>query len=84
IFPLLFASLFLSTTNMPRDLIKADWFLAITRVNPVSYMVDAMRSLIITGWEPKILLEGVAVLAVVSTIGVLGCSRALRRRMAKA
>ncbi|MCW2926658.1 MAG: transporter permease, partial [Thermoleophilia bacterium] len=26
IFPLLFASLFLSTTNMPRDLIKADWF----------------------------------------------------------
>jgi ABC-2 type transport system permease protein len=84
IFPLLFASLFLSTTNMPRDLIQADWFRAITWVNPVSYMVDAMRGLIITGWEWDILLEGVAILAVVSVIGVAGCARALRQRMAKA
>jgi ABC-2 type transport system permease protein len=84
IFPLLFASLFLSTTNMPRNLIQAEWFRAITRVNPVSYMVDAMRSLIITGWVPRVLVEGVAVLAVISTIGVIGCSRSLRRRMAKA
>jgi ABC-2 type transport system permease protein len=84
IFPLLFASLFLSTTNMPRELIQADWFRAITRVNPVSYMVDAMRSLIITGWELRVLAEGMAILAVVSAIGVVGCARALRRRMAKA
>jgi ABC-2 type transport system permease protein len=84
IFPLLFASLFLSTTNMPRDLIQADWFRAITRVNPVSYMVDSMRSLIITGWEWHVLAEGVVVLAVISTIGVIGCGRSLRRRMAKA
>jgi ABC-2 type transport system permease protein len=84
IFPLLFASLFLSTTNMPRDLIQADWFRAITRVNPVSYMVDAMRSLIITGWEWRVLGEGIAVLVLISGIGVIGCSRALRRRMAKA
>jgi ABC-2 type transport system permease protein len=84
VFPLLFASLFLSTTNMPRDLIEADWFRAITWVNPVSYMVDGMRSLIITGWVWNVLFHAIAVLAVVSAIGVAGCARALRRRMAKA
>jgi ABC-2 type transport system permease protein len=84
IFPLLFASLFLSTVNMPRELIQADWFRAVTRVNPVSYMVDGMRSLIITGWDARVLGECAAVLLAVSAIGALGCARALRRRMAKA
>ncbi len=84
VFPLLFASLFLSTVNMPRELIQSDWFRAITRVNPVSYMVDGMRSLIITGWDARVLGECLAILGIVSTIGVAGCARALRRRMAKA
>ena len=83
VFPLLFASLFLSTLNMPRNLIQADWFRAVTRVNPVSYMVDGMRSLIITGWDGRALLEMVGVLALVSAIGVFGCARALRRRVVK-
>lgn len=84
IFPLLFASLFLSTLNMPRELIEADWFAAITRVNPVSYMVDGMRSLIIVGWDARVLGEAALVLAAMSTIAVWGCARSLRRRMAKA
>jgi len=84
IFPLLFASLFLSTINMPRELIQADWFRFITGINPVSYMVDGMRSLIITGWDGRVLAEAIAVLVVVSGIGTLGCARALRLRMAKA
>lgn len=83
IFPLLFASLFLSTVNMPRNLIQADWFRAVTRVNPVSYMVDGMRSLIVTGWEPRVLLEAALVLTAVSVVGVIGCARTLRRRMAR-
>ena len=84
IFPLLFATLFLSTLNMPRELIEADWFRAITYVNPVSYMVDGMRSLIITGWDGTALLEAAIVLGIVTAVGVTGCARALRTRMAKA
>lgn len=84
IFPLLFASLFLSTINMPRPLIEADWFRAITYANPVSYMVDGMRSLIITGWDGRVLGEAVFVLVAISALGVVGCARSLRRRMAKA
>lgn len=81
IFPLMFATLFLSTINMPRELIQADWFAAITRVNPVSYMVDGMRSLVITGWDSTILLEDIAVLFVITAVALWGCSRALRRHM---
>jgi ABC-2 type transport system permease protein len=84
VFPLLFASLFLSTLNMPRELIEAEWFAAITRVNPVSYMVDGMRSLVISEWDQRALLEMVAVLVLVSAMGIAGCSRSLRRRAAKA
>lgn len=84
IFPLLFASLFLSTLNMPRELIQADWFRAITRINPVSYMVDGMRSLIITGWDQTALVQIVVVLSALSVVSVLGCAIALRSRMAKA
>ncbi|MBC7462019.1 MAG: ABC transporter permease [Thermoleophilia bacterium] len=80
IFPLLFASLFLSTLNMPRDLIKAEWFAWITRFNPVSYMVDGMRSLIITGWDGRALLEILGVLTLVSALGITGCVRNLHRR----
>jgi ABC-2 type transport system permease protein len=83
VFPLLFALLFLSTLNMPRELIQADWFRAITVVNPVSYMVDGMRSLVITGWDVPVLLEDAAILVGISIVGVTGCARALRRRMAR-
>lgn len=83
IFPLLFASLFLSTLNMPRELIEADWFRVITLVNPVSYMVDGMRSLIIVGWDGRALLEIVVVLVLVSALGISGCASSLRRRMAR-
>jgi ABC-2 type transport system permease protein len=84
VFPLLFATLFLSTLNMPRELIEADWFRAITYVNPVSYMVDGMRSLIITGWDGTALLEAAVVLGIVTVVGISGCSKSLRTRMAKA
>jgi ABC-2 type transport system permease protein len=83
IFPLLFASLFLSTVNMPRELIAADWFAWLTRINPVSYMVDGMRSLIITGWDWVVLGEAALVLVCVSAIGITGCARALRRRVVR-
>lgn len=81
VFPLLFASLFLSTVNMPRDLIQADWFATITRFNPVSYMVDGMRSLVITGWDQQALLEDVGVLLALTLLAAFGCSRALRTRV---
>ena len=51
LFPLFFVLFFLSSQALPRPLIEQDWFRTIATWNPVSYMVEGMRSLIITGWD---------------------------------
>ena len=49
LFPLLFVFLFLSSMNTPRNLIGVDWFRFVATVNPVSYLIECVRSLIIIG-----------------------------------
>jgi ABC-2 type transport system permease protein len=56
LFPLLFAGFFLSSLFLPRDLITTDWFRAVATYNPVSYMIEGMRSLIVSGWDARALL----------------------------
>ena len=36
---------------LPLDLIQTDWFHAIASANPVSYLLQAFRSLLIEGWD---------------------------------
>jgi ABC-2 type transport system permease protein len=83
IFPLLFVTLFLSSSSLPRNLIKADWFRDIATYNPVSYLIEGLRSLVITGWDAEALALGlgfsIAILAV-----ALGLSqRSMRTRLAR-
>ena len=52
-FPLLFVFLFISSMNTPRDLIAVDWFRLLATLNPVSYLIECVRSLIITGWDAR-------------------------------
>ena len=58
IFPLLFVTLFLSSSSLPRNLIKARWFRDVATYNPVSYLIEALRSLVITGWDAQALALG--------------------------
>ena len=51
LFPVLFVFLFISSMNTPRDLIDVEWFQTAATLNPVSYMLEAVRSLIIEGWN---------------------------------
>ena len=83
LFPLLFASLFLSSMSMPRELMDAEWFRTIATLNPVSYMVEAIRSLVIIGWDGQALAAGAAVIVAVLVVGLGGCERALRRRLTR-
>jgi ABC-2 type transport system permease protein len=46
-FPLLFVFLFISSMNTPRNLIAVDWFRFLASVNPISYLIECVRSLII-------------------------------------
>ena len=58
LFPLFFVFLFLSSMAMPRNLIETDWFRTVATVNPVSYLIECIRSLIIVGWDAEALLLG--------------------------
>lgn len=55
IFPLLFVTLFLSSSSLPRDLIKATWFRDIATYNPISYLLEGLRSLVIGPWNAQAL-----------------------------
>ena len=53
VFPLFFVFLFLSSSSLPRELIEQDWFRTIATYNPVSYLFEGLRSLIIFGWQAQ-------------------------------
>ena len=58
VFPLFFVFLFLSSSSLPRELIEQDWFRTIATYNPISYLFEGLRSLIIFGWQGKELAHG--------------------------
>jgi ABC-2 type transport system permease protein len=83
VFPLFFAALFLSSMSLPRDLIQTDWFRTVATWNPVSYMLEAIRSLVITGWDTEALVLGFACAGAVALIALVAASSALRTQMVR-
>ena len=81
LFPVFFVFLFMSSMNMPRNLIESDWFRWVATINPVSYLIEAVRSLVITGWDWQTLLLGFATAIILSTIGFTLAAHALWRRL---
>jgi ABC-2 type transport system permease protein len=82
-FPLFFVLLFLSSNALPRDLMSVDWFRTVATYNPVSYLLEAIRSLLITGWDAEALALGFGCAAAIAAAGVWLSSRALRSRMVR-
>ena len=37
--------------SLPRNLIEQDWYQTVATWNPVSYMIEGIRSLVIEGWN---------------------------------
>jgi ABC-2 type transport system permease protein len=83
VFPLFFAALFLSSMSLPRNLIQTDWFRTVATYNPVSYMLEAIRSLVIEGWNGEALALGFACAGGLAAIALLAASSALRTRMVR-
>jgi ABC-2 type transport system permease protein len=69
--------------NMPRNLIEATWFRDIATINPVSYLLEAVRSLIIVGWDAEALALGFGIAALITVVALALASWALRVRMAR-
>src|SRR5207244_347059 len=81
LFPLMFILLFLSSAVLPRDLIAQDWFRTVATINPVSYLIEGMRSLIVTGWDVEALVLGFGIAWATFAIGLTASTLSLRGRM---
>ena len=83
LFPVFFVFLFISSMNIPRNLIDATWFRDLATANPVSYLLEAVRSLIILGWDGEALALGFGIGVVLVIVALSLASWALRVRMAR-
>jgi ABC-2 type transport system permease protein len=83
LFPAFFVFLFISSMNIPRNLMSVGWFRDAATANPVSYLIEAVRSLIITGWDGQALALGFGIALVVSVVALALASHALKERMAR-
>jgi ABC-2 type transport system permease protein len=75
--------LFLSSMSLPRDLIETDWFRTVADWNPVSYMLECIRSLMIEGWDAEALALGFACAGGLAAVALVAASSALRTRMVR-
>lgn len=74
VFPLYFGS----TAFMPKRLLP-HWLQVANDYNPVAYLMDAMRSLMLDGWRWTALAEGFAAAGVVAAITLPLAVLAFRR-----
>jgi ABC-2 type transport system permease protein len=83
LFPAFFVFLFLSSMNIPRNLIEITWFRDVATANPVSYLIECVRSLVITGWDSEALALGFGIATALAVVAFGLASWALRARMAQ-
>jgi ABC-2 type transport system permease protein len=82
-FPLFFVLLFLSSVNLPRNLIEQDWFRTIATYNPTSYLVEGVRSFFVTGWDGEALALGFGFAVAIAVISTAAAAAALRTRVVR-
>jgi ABC-2 type transport system permease protein len=83
LFPVFFVFLFLSSMAMPRNLIEIEWFRTVATLNPVSYLIEGIRSLIIIGWDTEALALGFGIAFVITVASLVLASHALRTRLTR-
>jgi ABC-2 type transport system permease protein len=83
LFPVLFVFLLISSMNLPRNLIEAGWFRWLATANPVSYLIEGVRSLIIEGWNGEAIGLAFGISAAILAAALVAASFALRQRMTR-
>jgi ABC-2 type transport system permease protein len=83
LFPVFFVFLFLSSMTIPRNLIENTWFRNVATLNPVSYLLECVRSLIITGWDGEALALGFGIVVVLAGVALALAAQALPKRLAR-
>ena len=83
LFPIFFVFLFFSSMALPRDLIEQEWFRTIATINPISYLIEGIRSLFITGWDAEALGLAFGIAAIIAAVFLSAASVSLRTRLVR-
>ncbi len=82
-FLLFFPFVFLTTVFIPREAMTG-WLSTVATYNPVTYLLDALRSLITVGWDVEALAKGIACIVGVGVVsGTLALTALIGRTRRK-
>jgi ABC-2 type transport system permease protein len=79
-FLLFFPFLFLTSSYVPRSQLTG-WLDTVAGINPVTYLLEGLRSLVLLGWEWDDLGKALAAIALVGAVSMSLCFGALRGRL---
>ena len=79
-FPLAFALMFLSSAFFPRELMTG-WFREVAEANPFSYLIEAVRYQVITGFSLSRLIVALGIAGALFLVGLVASGLALRGRL---
>ncbi len=80
-FLIFFPFAFLTPSFLPRELMTG-WLRAVAGWNPVTYLMEAMRTIIFEGWDALKILKGAAAIAGLAAVTFYMAFRSLGRRVA--
>ncbi|MGI9601239.1 MAG: ABC transporter permease [Acidimicrobiales bacterium] len=80
-FPLVFSVLFVSSAFFPTDLMEG-WYQTIAENNPVTWIIDPVRRLVIEGWDWSDALTAIGLTLALAVLTISWATLALRRRLA--
>ncbi len=79
---LFFPLTFLTATFVPVALLSG-WIKTAAIYNPITYVLEAMRSVLLEGWQPEVLARGIASAAVLGLVLFIFALLSLRSRTAR-
>ena len=82
-FPLIFVAVFVSSAFFPVQLMDG-WYGAIARKNPLTWVIDPTRRMVIHGFSWTDLGQSLGIILAIASIGIAMSIRQLRKRLARA
>ncbi len=76
-----FPAVFVTTAFMPKELM-ADWFQVAVSINPVNYVLESIRAIVVDGWVWEDILPGLGILLIMTVIALAATTIMYRRATA--